>query len=544
MNETIKTPLEMFYQWESETPNQVFLRQPKSMAWTEFTWAEVADRTRRLASYIKSKGLDPGSRIAVFAKNCADWVVVDFAIQMTGHVSVPLYPGQDADSSRYILDHSGSKMIFLGQFDIADQAELVLPEDVARIGISGCRVRVDENIEGIIAGNEPFSGSPIPDLASLFTILYTSGTTGNPKGVMHVHATPGSVLPRFQKAWGIGEGRERERFISYLPLSHAAERCIVEMNALYCNGVISFSESLETFAEELREVEPSFFFSVPRLWMKFKSAVDAKIPEQVQAGFTDDQREAVRIQLGLNQARVILTGSAPCPKDVQNWFLDLGVLLREGYSMTENFCDGTFWSSDSRPSAGCVGKPLPGVEIKFSEEDEICFRSSGLMIGYYKNEEKTKESLVDGWYKTGDTGKLDENGDLWITGRISEVFKTTKGKFISPTKLEDDFGSWSELAQVCVCGHGLDQPILMATRSEVGLEKSDAELCELLQSRLAEINAGLPAYERVSSILICPEEWTIANGLLTPTMKLKRKNLVAAFEVSIHSRHDNAVVML
>ncbi|NKI19299.1 AMP-binding protein [Spongiibacter sp. KMU-166] len=544
MSDNIKTPLEMFYHWEREAAGDVFLRQPAALQWTEYTWAEVADRARRLAAYLVAQNYEPGSRIAVFAKNCADWVVVDFAIMLAGHISVPLYPGQDASSTKYIVEHSESRMIFLGQFDIAEQIDSVLPADLPRVGIHGCAVKADISIEALLAQYEPFAESPIPAANSLFTILYTSGTTGNPKGVMHIHATPGSVLPRFQKTWKIGTHGDRERFISYLPLSHAAERCIVEMNALYCNGIISFSEGLETFAEELRSVEPTFFFSVPRLWVKFKEAVDAKIPPEVQAGFGDEQREAVRKQLGLNSARVILTGSAPCPKEVQNWFLDMGVLLREGYSMTENFCDGTFWSEDSRPPAGCVGKPLPGVEIKLTDDEEVCFRSSGLMVGYYKNDEKTAEALVDGWYHTGDTGKLDDDGNLWITGRISEVFKTTKGKFISPTKLEDEFGSLVELAQVCVCGHGLNQPILLATRSELAATLSNAELAERLSAALEKINSGLPAYEKVSNILVTPGEWTIMNGLLTPTMKLKRKSLLAQYADQINASHSDAVVFL
>ncbi|MBW2941295.1 AMP-binding protein [Zhongshania aquimaris] len=543
MSDVIKTPLEMLYQWESTAAEQVFLRQPKALQWTEYTWAQVADRARRLATYLSAQDYEPGSRIAVFAKNCADWVVVDFAIMLSGHVSVPLYPGQDAPSSKYILEHSESRLIFLGQFDIAEQADTVLPAGIKRIGISGCSCEVEADLETIIASHEPMADSPTPHLDALMTILYTSGTTGNPKGVMHVHGTPGRILPRMQKDWKIGGGPERERLISYLPLSHAAERCIVEMNALYCNGIISFSEGLETFAAELREVEPTFFFSVPRLWVKFKAAVDAKIPPSVQAGFGEEQKEQVRKQLGLNKARMVLTGSAPCPRDVQNWFIDMGVVLREGYSMTENFCDGTFWLSDERPQAGCVGIPLQGVQIKITDDEEVCFKSDGLMTGYYKNPEKTAEALVDGWYHTGDTGKLDENGNLWITGRISEVFKTTKGKFIQPIKLEDDFGSLIELEQVCVCGHGLDQPLLLATLSELARGLSRDELIASLEASLSCINATLAAYERVNQIVITPE-WTIMNGLLTPTMKLKRKSIIAHFKDQIEAKHESTVVFM
>jgi long-chain acyl-CoA synthetase len=542
MKDTIKTPLEMFYKWEAETPNAVFLRQPKALEWTEYTWAQAADRSRRLAQYLIGQNLEPGSRIAVFSSNSADWVVVDFAIMLAGHVSVPLYPGQDASSTRYILEHSDSQIIFLGGFDIVSQVDEAIPEGIARIGIRGCAVEVQDDIESIIARTLPFEGKPVPELDSLLTIMYTSGTTGNPKGVMHVHGTPGRTIPRMHQAWSVGQGDKRERFLSYLPLSHAAERAIVEMNALYCNGIVSFSEGLATFGAEMQAVQPTFFFSVPRLWIKFKAAIDAKVPPEVQEGFDESQREAVRTQLGLNQARMVLTGSAPIPKDVQQWFIDLGVKLREGYAMTESFCDGTFWLHDSTPQAGCVGVPLPGLEIKITGDEEVCFRSPSLTIGYYKEPEKTAAALVDGWYHTGDTGKIDENGDLWITGRISEVFKTTKGKFIQPIKLEDEFGSLDETEQVMVCGHGLDQPVLLATLTEYGAGLGKDELMTRLETALEEINSTLPPYERVSNIVVTPGEWTIVEGLLTPTMKLKRKAILEKYKEAIEAKHGAPVV--
>ena len=209
---------------------------------------------------------------------------------------------------------------------------------------------------------------------------------------------------------------------------------------------------------------------------------------------------------------------------MQQWFINLGILLRDGYGMTENFIHGCGWLHNDQPIAGCVGRPFgAGVEVKLSDAGEILFRSKGLMQGYYLEPEKTAEVLVNGWYQSGDSGRIDEDGNLWVTGRISEVFKTTKGKFIRPLNIEDLFGRTDLLTQYCVFGHGLDQPVIAVTLSEVGQQLDRAALNEKLTTLLAEINAELPAWERIALLFVAKDEWTIGNGLLTPTMKLKRK---------------------
>ena len=528
MPEAVKAPLEMFYHWEATTPEQVFLRQPVNQQWREYTWSEVADRVRRLAGFIRAQDFPPGSSIALFSANCADWFVVDLAIMLSGHISVPLYPGQDVAATRYIIEHSETRMIFLGEFDLAAQADEMLPESMLRVGIHGCRARCDYDLESIVADSQPFAESPIPDPESIFTILYTSGTTGKPKGVMHAHSTPGRVIPELVKVF-LQDGPQRSRYFSYLPLAHAAERIVVEMSALYSNATVSFSEGLATFVEELRSVKPTFFFSVPRLWAKFKAGVDAMVPAEVQAGFGEAEKLMVREQLGLDQARFIFTGSAPCPRDIQQWYIDMGMDLRDGYGMTETFCDGCILHADQPAQPGCVGTTYVEGNVRLNDSGEICFKCDGLMKGYFKNPEKTAEVMIDGWYHTGDSGRFDEHGNLWVTGRISEVFKTTKGKFIKPTPLEDRFGALDELGQLLIFGHGKDQPLLLTNLSEVGQGQGRDVLNARLEGALAAINAELPPYERVAQIFVTDAEWSIDNGLLTPTMKLKRQAIEEHF---------------
>jgi long-chain acyl-CoA synthetase len=513
----------MFYRWERETPDRVYLRQPANLVWREYTWREVADQVRRVASFLESRGYPPGSRIAIWSSNSKDWPIADLAIMLSGHISVPIYPGQDTGSANYIFNHSEVQLAFLGQFDQAANAKDALIEGMETVAMLGCTVECDTTLERICDEYAPSPHSPVPDPEGIFTIIYTSGTTGNPKGVMHMHQTPGHVMPGLSENLRMNEGENR--LFSFLPMSHAAERILVELASLYVNAPISFSEGLSTFAEEIRSVQPTFFFAVPRLWIKFKEGIDARIPPAAQGQLTDEQKDQIAHQLGLGEARCILTGSAPCPRDVQDWFLRMGIALRDGYGMTENFIHGCAWLHDDRPISGCVGRPMDdSVQVRLSDSGEIQFKSRGLMKGYYLDPEKTAEVFDDGWYCSGDSGRFDEHGNLWVTGRVSEVFKTSKGKFIIPSRLENLFGRNHLLAQFCVTGHGLDQPILLATLSESGARADRAALKREFEALLDEVNGEVPPYERVAQIYVVPE-WTIENKFLTPTMKLKRAQI-------------------
>ena len=534
MADAVKSPLEMFYFKEQEEADQVYLRQPRNLEWREYTWSEVADQVRRIATFLREKGYPEGSRIAIWSSNSKDWPIVDLAIMLSGYVSVPIYPGQDVESANYIFNHSESRLVFAGEFDQAANVGEALVDGMETVAMLGCSFDCNTSLEAIVRDYEPYTESPIPDPEGVFTLIYTSGTTGNPKGVMHMHQTPGHVVPELLEAFKMTEGENR--FFSFLPMSHAAERIVVELTSLYAPGAtVSFSEGLETFGDEIRSVQPTFFFAVPRLWVKFKEGIDAAVPPAAQAGLTDEQKDGIAHQLGLGEARFILTGSAPCPRDVQDWFLNMGIALRDGYGMTENFVHGCAWMHTDQPVSGCVGRPMTeSVQVRISDSGEIQFKSKGLMKGYYLNPEKTEEVFEDGWYCTGDSGKIDDDGNLWVTGRVSEVFKTSKGKFIVPTRLENFFGRCDKLAQFCIMGHGLDQPFLLTTLSELGAAQDQSALKEELEVLLDTINGEVPAHERVAQIYVVPE-WTIENTLLTPTMKLKRKQIEDTYRQQIEA---------
>lgn len=538
MSSTVKTPLEMFYRWEQETPDKVYLRQPSNLEWRDYTWREVADQVRRIAAFLISKNYAPGSRIAVWSANSKDWPIVDLAIMLSGHISVPVYPGQDIESANYIFNHSECRLAFLGAFDLSARADEAQADGMETVAMLGCSIECGQSVDTIVREFEPYDESPVPDLEDIFTIIYTSGTTGNPKGVMHMHQTPGHVVPGLAKSFRM-VGQEN-RLFSFLPMSHAAERIIVELISLYTNASLSFSEGLETFADEVRSVQPTFFFAVPRLWVKFKQGVDAKVPAEAQ--LNDEQKAGIARQLGLGEARCIITGSAPCPRDVQDWFLSMGIALRDGYGMTENFVHGCAWIKNDQPISGCVGQPMDeSIQVRISDEGEIQFKSKGLMKGYYLEPEKTAEVFQDGWYCSGDSGKFDEDGNLWVTGRISEVFKTSKGKFVVPTRVEDFFGRCAHLGQSCVMGHGFDKPVLLATLSENSATLDEEMLRSDLEDVLSEVNGELAVHEQVGNIFVAPE-WTIENGLLTPTMKLKRKQIEETYRAEVERRLSGSAV--
>ncbi|MEH6587475.1 MAG: AMP-binding protein [Halioglobus sp.] len=542
MTNKVQTPLDMFYRWEQETPDKVFLRQPKSLEWREYSWSEVADQVRRIASFLQDKNYPAGSRIAIWSSNSKDWPIVDLAIMMAGHVSVPIYPGQDAGSARYVFEHSEAMLVFVGAFDVHARMGEAMTDGMEAVAMLGCQCDTDTSIEEILEQFPALAESPRPDPQSLMTLVYTSGTTGDPKGVMHIHETPGHVVPSLVESFRLNE--PNSRLFSFLPMAHAAERVLVEYTGLYSNTPISFSEGQETFGDEIRSVQPTFFFAVPRLWIKFKEGIDAKFTAEQQANLSDAQKQEVARALGLAEGRIIVTGSAPTPRDVQDWFLSMGIALRDAYGMTENFVHGMCWKKNDQPISGCVGQPMDStIEVRVSDVGEVQFKSKGLMKGYYLNPEKTEEVFDDGWYCTGDSGRFDEDGNLWITGRISEVFKTTKGKFIVPTRLENLFGRCEHLAQFCVYGHGLDQPAALVTLSETGQDLETDALVTQLQALLDDINAEVPPYERIGQIIVTPE-WTIENGLLTPTMKLKRNHIVEAYRSQAEATGQTGSVLV
>jgi long-subunit acyl-CoA synthetase (AMP-forming) len=528
----LKTPLDYFYYWEEKTPTDIFLRQSLGNGqWKEYSWAEIGERVRKIASFIHSRNLSPQSKIALWSANSADWIMVDLAIMLSGHISVPLFPNQSVKAANHVLKECDVSLMFVGECGQEQKFAEWNTANVTLVGMHGCSIAVDHNLAQIQQTFGLVLSNPKAELDSLMTIVYSSGTTSMPKGVIHLYSAPAKVTPSIAREFKISrEEGYRASLFSFLPLAHMAERALVEFTGLYSNACISFSAGLDDFSDEIVSVQPTFFFAVPRLWDKFKMSVDSKIPPEAQAALSEEDKHKIRYMLGLSRADMILSSSAPLQPQVHQWYLNMGIKVREVYGMTETFATGTGCFEDILAS-GTVGKPIGDiVEVKLSDENEVLMRSEGMMLGYYRAEEKTLSVLKDGWFHTGDCGTYDENGNLVVTGRKGDEFKTAKGKFIHPVPLEKCFSGVPEIEQFIVVGQGLNQPILLATRSESACLLTNSELRDKLKHYLSKINTTLAPYERISHILITRAAWTIDNGMLTPTLKYHRKTIESCFK--------------
>ena len=524
------SPLEMMYKWEEEKSDKVYLSQPIDGVCNNWTYNEVMDEVRKMASYINSLNLEEKSKIAILSKNCAHWIMSDLAIMMSGHVSVPLYPNLSAETLNKILIHSETKLMFVGKLDGFSKMQSGIPEDISCITYpfySEDYPKWDEVTKGL----DPLMENVIRDDNELATIIYTSGTTGDPKGVMHKFYNFSFATTNAVNALAL----ENDSFFSYLPLCHIAERLLVQMGSIYTGGKVSFAENLETFADNLSTASPTVFLGVPRIWTKFQQGILTKLPQKklnilLSIPFVSSLiKKKIQKGLGLSKARNIFTGAAPTPAPLISWFARLGIHIQEAYAMTENTCYSHVSFRDNI-KIGSVGQALPYCEVKLSDENEILIKHDALMDGYYKEEGQTNETIKNGWLHTGDEGEIDENRFLTITGRVKDIFKTSKGKYVAPSPIEMKLSANKNIEQVCVVGDGVPQPLALITLSEIGLSKQKEDLIKSLEKTLKIVNTKLDAHEILHNIVVVNEDWNIENKLLTPTMKIKRNSIEKKYQ--------------
>jgi long-chain acyl-CoA synthetase len=525
----MNSPLEYFLHWEKNKPDAVLLRQPFDGVWKTWTWKEAGLESRKIAQKLADYNFPPGTHIALLSKNCAHWVMSDLAIMMAGHVSIPLYPTLGAETIRQILVHSESKAIIIGKLDDYRSQQSGIPSTLKRLSIGSYGHQEEDLWEDVVNAGKPRESLYTFKPDDLLTIIYTSGTTGVSKGVMHTAGAFDHVMKTFSSL--IPLPREKIKMFSYLPLSHVAERVGIEVFGLFKGATISFAESLDTFAQNLEDTQPSMFFAVPRIWAKFQEKILAKMPQPKLDRLlkipllNSVVRNKLKKKLGLSEAQYIVSAAAPISVNLINWFQTLGITIYQAYGMTED-CVVSHFNLPGQNRVGTVGRALPGVLTKISEEGEIRIKNQCLMKGYYKEPELTAATFdAEGYLKTGDMAEYDPDGYLKITGRVKDQFKTDKGKYISPAPIEMMLLKNTDIELVCVVGMGVPQPIALVVLSALGKARSKNEITESLGRTLQEVNALLEKVERLETAVIMKNDWSIANGLLTPTLKVKRNEV-------------------
>lgn len=510
--------------------DRVWLRDRKGDEFTEWSWSDAHAEVNAAAAWLEQRYGASQSNIALLSRNRAHWMLADLAIIASGNVTIPLFTTLAKSTAEYILDFANTRALILGEAENWAEVHKVLPDGVDIITLPG--VDIDgrhtrwEDIVAECSGRRPDYECRHDDLISL---VFTSGTTGVPKGVMQTHDSMIIPMQRASKYFRI---KEHARFISYLPLSHIAERQLILVQSMLNIGSITFNEALTTLARDMVDVQPDFFFGAPRVWEQLQQGVIARFGSQaaLDAALTSDPDgvgQQVRAGLGLRDDAYLLTAAAPTPPALIEWYGTLGLTLMEGFGQTEIMA--TAINTPERRKIGSIGRLVDDVDFKITDEGELCFKSDGAATGYYRMPEKTAEAFIDGWVHTGDKGYVDEDGFIFITGRVKDYFKTIQGKFVAPTPIESRFAEneWTE--QICLLGRGYSKTTMVCVLSDVARKQDRAVLEQGLIDKVNEVNADVDKHARIGAVIVSTDPWTIENEILTPTLKIRRDVVESRF---------------
>jgi long-chain acyl-CoA synthetase len=551
-----------------ERPDVPALREKRRGRWHELTWGEYAERVARIAGGLRELGVQPGDRVAIHAENRPEWVLGDLAIQGIGAVSVGVYPTSPAPEVEYLLGHSESVVLIAEDEEQLDKALAVrerLPALRRIVVIDPRNVRALDDPMVMtweqLEDREPLEGygQGIDD-SDTAVIVYTSGTTGPPKGAMLTHANLTWAADSFRRAFGTGPDDE---VLSYLPLCHVAERLGTVINGLGTGYVVNFGEGGESFVQDLRDVQPTLFAAVPRVWEKMLATVEIKMADasrlkrwsyrtalRFAPGRIADvlALRALRDKLGLGRAERAICGAAPIAPQVLEYFWTLGVPVYEIYGQTENTAVCTLMPFDD-VRIGTVGKPLEGVELRIAEDGEILTRSPAVFAGYYKDPDATAAAIdPDGWLHTGDVGTIDD-GYLTITDRKKDVIITAGGKNVSPSEIENRLKVSPYVREAMVVGDrrkylvaliGIEADTVSDWAARRGLAfttygdlSRKPEVRELIEEWVDEVNQDLAQVETIKRFALLEKELDHEDGELTATLKVRRRALEKQFERQI-----------
>ncbi|MCE7537034.1 AMP-binding protein [Aliivibrio fischeri] len=521
-------PHEAMLEWAEKKPHDLFLRQIKNREFTDYSFADVVDKALRLVSALQEMGIKPKDRVALISKNCAEWFITDLALMLGDFVSVPIFPTAGLDTIEHCLTHSESKVLIVGKLDNSEatqQAITNLPNILTIAFDYDSAAKCQYQFEMLLATHNPSSFKAEHNDNTLMSIVYTSGTSGLPKGAMLTFGGFSHASKHLINHIGM---QQDDRLFSYLPLAHITERVYILGSAFFGGIQTAFPESLDTFIEDVKMHRPTLFISVPRLWTVFQQRIQDKLPQKklailLKIPFVSGLiKRKLADGLGLDKARVLGCGSAPVSASLLKWYESIGLNITEAWGMTETFAYSTLNHPYRSDKVGSVGAAGPGVELKIADDEEILVRGDSLFAGYYKNDEATAETFnKDGWLHTGDIGSIDSEGFLTIQGRKKDTFKTAKGKFVAPVPIEKHIFDLSNLEMMCLIGSGLPGPILLAVpHAYPNFNQARYERTAL--KNLETINDGLESHEKLKGILMIKEPWSIENGILTPTLKIKR----------------------
>ena len=544
---TSKLILDYVYEHESALADQIYLTQPVGNGQVvDYTWRQMMDQARRMATHLASRGFEPGARIAILSKNTAHFMMTELAIWMSGGTTVAIFPTESAETVKYVLEHSGASLLFVGKLDSWAQQMPGVPAGLPCIALPLAPKTTFDTWDAIVKTSPPMAGKPQRKPDDVAMLMYTSGSTGTPKGVMH----------SFERATRVSEGivayNDKQvgsdfvyRVLSYLPLAHIFERAWIECAGLVRGrGHVFFAESLDTFLQDLQRARPTVFISVPRLWLKFQQGVFSKMPAKKLDFLLSVPllgkivARKVLTQLGLNEVVLAGSGSAPIPPALIAWYRRLGLNLMEGYAMTEDFAY-SHTTTSTLNAAGHVGVPFPGVQRRINADGEILIKSPGTLVGYYKRPDLDAESFTtDGFFMTGDLGEEGPNGQLKLTGRKKELFKTGKGKYVAPAPIENLINESPMVELSLVSGVGQQAAYAMVVPAEsLRPRLTDpavrVEFIEEMTAVLSRVNSKVADYEQLKMIVVARDPWSMDNGFLTPTMKIKRSRIEAAVDPEV-----------
>lgn len=542
--------------------------------WQATSTTDMQERVDNLAVALREiTSLQPGDRVALIAENSVDWLAADYAVLNAGLVVVPIFATQAFDQVAYILEHSGAKLIFAGSLTLAERLQKEIPSCPRVICFHADAPDALREFESQGQARRRVGRVDVPaytagiDPNEMAVLIYTSGTTGSPKGVMLSHT---NIICNVEASFGEGISgiAGGENVLSILPFSHIYEHHVVY---LYMRSKVNvyICHSPEELLGDLRDVHPVFMTAVPRIFERVLANIVAKaksegglraklVPWALRVG-RDYMRVvdrggtpgvALRTQytlahtlvlrklrplLGLDRLKFFGSGSAPLHLDIAYTLAAADIKIIEGYGPTE--CAPVLTANRHATNRyGTVGKPLPNLELRIAEDGEICARGPNVMLGYYRNPEATAAAIVDGWYHTGDIGEFDKDGYLRITDRKKEIFKTSTGKFVAPSRVEASLKRSAFLAQAVVVGNGRPHPVALIApnwdlvRKELGLDSASTEelaqrpeVHKLIEGEAAEHTADLAKFEQIRHVAILPRNLTIEEGELSPTLKVRRR---------------------